>query len=227
MTSEGNKFTSWASVSEAFVMMMMIACEGRPTRLLDYTQFLTQMTAKACETAWPVILYYIEKSREDVLPRKPSGSASSEAEAIAASQERRDSHKLFRELSALDLIEIYQKITRRPEDVAARLNVQLSTLRASMPELQGPVRGPAGAPYQEGFGGAAPATQRNRVSTEVVQWCRSAKACMRFQTGTCTKDPCDFAHIQCPKEVSGLGSASRGEKRDKKLTSGAPVNKST
>ena len=240
LTSNGSQFTSWASVLEAFVMMMVFACEDRPSRLADYANFLTQVTARACENAWPVMLYYVEKVRSNALPARPqvphSAGSNAEAEAIAATQEKRELHKLSHEINELDLVAIYQRIMQRPQEVAARLHIQLDALKAAMPELRAtPLATPkAASPYGSQPGGSASGSNlagsaRDRISSEVAQWCTSRKVCMKFQLGQCPRDSttCRFTHIMYPgSEVSGspLGGRPDFIKKDKEISAETDSN---
>jgi hypothetical protein len=230
LTSDKDQFTSWASVSEAFLMMTLVSCEDNPDRLLDYAMFLLQMTAQACTSEWPVVLFYMEKIRERVLPRKPPADVDA-----STTQSRRDNHKLFRKIDRADWLEIYQRILSQPKAVAERLHVDLSALAAAMPA----VRAVLGTSWStSGSNQATPSSSSSPQaasfpssssvdgsSSPLFELCKQRKLCWKFQLGKCYKEEgqCPFNHLLAPKDVRGP-SGSRSDKKESDLAGSTSAN---
>jgi hypothetical protein len=227
VTSNKQTFSSWSSVAEAYLMMMLISCEGNLERLTDYALFLTQMTAQVCKSEWPVVLYYIEKIRANCLPKKPLDGGDT-----SSTQEMRANHKLFREIDRAELIEIYHRIVTQPRAVAERLRMDLSSLCNAMPSARAAmgVHGSLGfntfegGETQGGLGTNSNSSSSSSSSryhgsqplpSSVYNWCKENALCMSFQTGRCIKSSCPFKHVMAPAEI--LSQLDRKERVSSQL----------
>jgi len=197
--------------------------------------FLLQMTAQACISEWPVVLYYIERLREKVLPSRPLAGGDKGAtqerreDHIRATQERRDNHRLFWGIDRADWLEIYQRIISQPRAVAERLHIDINALSGAMPSVRaalGTIGNTIGSSFTGGDASSTPSSSKHRggasVPPAVFEWCRERRACISFQLGKCKREACGFQHIQCPREVYPI---SRPDKKEKEFHSGGSQDK--
>ena len=204
-----SEFDSWSSVLGAFTVLQILACEENTSRLLDYTNFIHELTKRVGQRDWPIALMYLEDTRRTVLGSRGRGKEGSEGKLLP--RQGQDKHMLSHKIDSdrwnklRDSLlsdttlqsEKYHMNVKSVQDLRSSDSIYHSAAKAkatsSTPSVKSePV--PGGVP-------PAATAEKKMVPDDVFQHCKANRLCIKFIRGAACTAPCTFVHGSLPAEL--------------------------